>query len=102
MLHAAGQHWSLLAQAMICDVAFVQTPAAHVVPEVQALASSQATPLFAGTPPTHFPAEHVSPVVQRFWSSQGTPLGPGTATQVFMTSLHVPTMQTSLGGAQVF
>src|SRR5262245_42923655 len=92
MLHAAGQHWSLLVQAMICDVGFPHIPAAQVVPDLQPLPSSHAMPLFAGTPPTHLPAEHVSPDVQPFLSSQGAPSFPGMATQVCMTSLHTPTM----------
>src|SRR5687767_5368973 len=89
-------HW------VISDVELRHTPPRQVVPPVHPFASSHAMPSFAGTPPRHWPFEHVSPELQKFPSSHGLPLLPGTATQVFAFSLHVPIMQTSPGGAQVF
>jgi hypothetical protein len=97
----AGQHMSPLTHCWIWLCALPQTPLVHVVPPVQALASSQAMPLFAGTPFTHLPALHFSPIVQRLLSLHAAPSLPGTATQLFMASLHVPIMHTSPGAAQV-
>src|SRR5687767_9982138 len=88
--------------ARMIAVGSVQSPFSHVVPEVQAFASSHAAPGFAGMPPTHIPESQIPPTMHALGLSHGLPLGAGTATHESLCSLQSPTKHVSFGSAHVF